>query len=995
MGTGSTSQLCLRLALRSRRWKLAFELTCMRIDKENFQALLLDLEFEQDGLLPGRYRKAFPAAEAELVADLDAEKLIFPTAQGLVVHDDTTSHFGASENAVVFECVARLLACGYLPKHIELEPKWKVGHGNKSGKADILIKDNHGLAHLIIECKTWGTEFKKAWALMEADGGQPLSYAQQEKSVQYVALYASHLDPDTGHVATDLHLVRTHDNPQLLEQLRLAHPGQELPTFAGAGNAKAMYRAWAETYQRESARRGLFDADTPPFAVGKKNYALADLRDPGTADTEGKYHEFATILRQHNVAGRENAFDKLVNLFLCKIVDEQQNASDLKFRWKGRAYDSDFDLQDRLQQLYSAGMKAMLREDVTYITNAQIDDAFRFVRHDPDATRDTIKKYFRELKFFTNNDFAFIDVHNEKLFELNATVLRKIVELFQEMRVRTDEPNQFLGDLFEGFLDGGVKQSEGQFFTPIPVVRFLLYSLPLAELLRGIRGPLRAIDYACGAGHFLNELALELRALLPEADREQADAGLVGIEKEYRLSKVSKVSAFMYGQQHTEIVHGDGLAQHEKTPEGTFQVLIANPPYSVKGFLQTLPEAERLRYKMYEGLDKKTLGRNNAIETFFIERAAQLLAPGGVAAIVLPSSVLSNGGQYIIARELLLQAFEVVGVSQFGSRTFGKTGTNTVTLFLRRRAKDPAPAVHYKNRVDAWFKTTADGGQAVYQDEHLLLAYCRHQEWDLNHYRTLLQGQPNAELLAYELFQDYRRAFDKQTDTKKLALKVAAQQAEAEQPATEGKKGKKQKEEMDYAAELYRRWVEYLQTQERDKLYYYVLAAADPVPGTAPRPVVLVKGPTDTAEQKTFLGYEWSGAKGNEGIKYLTTDDEAEAAKPKKAAPAAEDTADALDPEATPETLANQSKLASIQSLLYDPEDRDNSAKLNTYFARNFRGEDFEVPEELAPYLSTANLVDMMDFGRVNFDKALSMSPKRKVELDTIWPLAKLECVDS
>ena len=28
-----------------------------------------------------------------------------------------------------------------------------------------------------------------------------------------------------------------------------------------------------------------------------------------------KYHEFATILRQHNVGSHENAFDKLINLF--------------------------------------------------------------------------------------------------------------------------------------------------------------------------------------------------------------------------------------------------------------------------------------------------------------------------------------------------------------------------------------------------------------------------------------------------------------------------------------------------------------------------------------------------------------------------------------------------------------------------------------------------------------------------------------------------------
>jgi hypothetical protein len=37
----------------------------------------------------------------------------------------------------------------------------------------------------------------------------------------------------------------------------------------------------------------------------------------------------ANILRQHNVSGRENAFDKLVNLFLCKLVDESQKQKNI------------------------------------------------------------------------------------------------------------------------------------------------------------------------------------------------------------------------------------------------------------------------------------------------------------------------------------------------------------------------------------------------------------------------------------------------------------------------------------------------------------------------------------------------------------------------------------------------------------------------------------------------------------------------------------------
>ena len=82
--------------------------------------------------------------------------------------------------------------------------------------------------------------------------------------------------------------------------------------------------------------------------------------------------------------------------------------------------------------------------------------------------------------------------------------------MLQDIRLRTEKPNQFLGDLFEGFLDQGVKQNEGQFFTPLPIVRFIVSSLPLKTLHAEPAVP-KVIDYACGAGHFLNEYAQQVK----------------------------------------------------------------------------------------------------------------------------------------------------------------------------------------------------------------------------------------------------------------------------------------------------------------------------------------------------------------------------------------------------------------------------------------------------------------------------------------------------
>ena len=108
---------------------------------------------------------------------------------------------------------------------------------------------------------------------------------------------------------------------------------------------------------------GIFEDNIQAYQIGKNKYTLADdTKAIEAADKEGKYNQFRTILRKYNIARRENAFEVLVNLFLCKLVDEEDNETDLKFYWKGIAYDNYFDFVDRLQDLYQKGMRRFLGE---------------------------------------------------------------------------------------------------------------------------------------------------------------------------------------------------------------------------------------------------------------------------------------------------------------------------------------------------------------------------------------------------------------------------------------------------------------------------------------------------------------------------------------------------------------------------------------------------------------------------------------------------------
>lgn len=57
-------------------------------------------------------------------------------------------------------------------------------------------------------------------------------------------------------------------------------------------------------------------------------------------------------------------------------MDEEENKDNLEFYWKGIAYDNYYDFIDRLQKLYQIGMRKFLKDEVMYISNEQIDDAF-------------------------------------------------------------------------------------------------------------------------------------------------------------------------------------------------------------------------------------------------------------------------------------------------------------------------------------------------------------------------------------------------------------------------------------------------------------------------------------------------------------------------------------------------------------------------------------------------------------------------------------------
>lgn len=945
------------------------------ITKDNIQKVLLDLKFFSNH---GVYTRHFGSADEgfDLEYNYNTGKFNYPV--GLQADRNTTQEDYQKESYVVFVCVAQLFERGYLPQHIKLEGRNYAGAD--TGYCDILVSDNNGEPYLIVECKKADIdkkedEFRKHWARTMRDGDQLFRYFNTYRKAQYLCMYAADCPEYRKNgekiyrLEINYHVISLVDNEEYLQTDNKLHSFLEMREQQGG--SEDFFNVWKQTYKQDFTTRGLFEEGIDAFNIGKKSYGVNDLKTIDEYSLDKKYNEFALILRKHTISSHENAFDKLVNLFLAKIIDERYHSDELQLLWKGAAYDDYFSLQDRLINLYKRGMKEFFDDEVASVENAEIENAFKFLTSKADEARDTIKRYFRKLKYFNNNPFAFLDVHNEQLFYKNAVILKDTISMLQDIYLTKNTDNQFLGDLFEGFINRGVHQSEGQFFTPIPIVRFLVSSLPLRQILEGGEIP-KVIDYACGAGHFLTEYARQIKPIVEELahleniyDKRAKEERLisvlreyyeqiVGIEKDYRLSKVSQVAAFMYGMDGIHIHYGDGLQEMSGIQDHTFSVLVANPPYSVSGFLETLPEEDRERYTLNNYISN--IEKNNSIETFFIERAAQLLKSGGVAAIVLPASVLSGTGLYMYTREILLKNFDVVGICCFDKKTFGQTSTRTITLFLRRKDLEPDFAKHLDNRIESWF-TGNTSDDTYYKDSDKINSYIERMGYKKEDYRKFLNGELTESFMESEMVKDYLKALNikKQTsNANSIGLNSRAKKVRDEAQKFIKSRSYKDLTPAGKLQEELRFTLRFIREIEKEKLNYFLLAASNP------QPVLLVQSPTDKDQEKSFLGYEWSNRKGDEGIHYLNT------GKLKKAS--------SDDEDADDDTIRQIKGVNGISTPLFNPMDINDVSKINSLVRANFNKENLELNEGISKFVSMGNLVDMMDFSRVIFTKEIKTS---------------------
>lgn len=879
------------------------------IDKDNFRQLLKKINFAEEH--KNIFTKSFGSlTECIMTVDWNKGELIYPAA--VKINDKTTCNFEKPENFVVFECVHRLLEKGYRPEHIELEKRWNLGHDTKGGKADVCVYDQSGKNMLlIIECKTAG-KYDKALKILKEDGGQLFSYLQQERSTQWIALYAS--DWKNDEISYKCEIINCQDDANIL---KMEEKDNSVLLYKKAYTVNDYFLAWKETYGQKIWQGLIFGQDTQAYKIGVRPLMKKDLKD--FDPTDKIVNRFEEILRHNNVSDKENAFNRLIALFICKLVDEikkqENDIVEFQYRQGSDTYES---LQDRLQRLHTEGMQDFMGEKIFYVSNDYAENLFsNYSSHKRKNAIDDLKNTIRILKFYSNNDFSFKDVHNEELFFQNGKILVEVVQLFENHRIVYPSKHQFLGDLFEQLLGKGFKQSEGQFFTPTPITRFIWDSLPLTKIPK-------VIDYACGSGHFLTEAVESINVRL-KTDENNAwvEKHIFGIEKDYRLARVAKISLFMNGAGGGNIIFGDGLEnQPEKQIENSaFDILVANPPYSVSAFKSHL----KLKNNTFELLSKIS-NDGSEIETLFVERIAQLLKPQGIAAVVLPSSILSNdSSSYTGAREILLKNFKLRAVVQLGSKTFGATDTNTVVLFLEKNNEPPKQWQLKQDSANAIINASL---AEDWEEQQILMAYLQKINVTIEDYKAFTKESASLSNFATcEYLKMYADEFLKLSRIVNLKNNKTFKKLSAQ----------------EQTARLHQEFYAFAKPIEADKLLYFAL--------TYQQTTLIVSAPTDNTEQKQFLGYDWSNRKGSEGIQII-----------------------------------------QAGGMLYNAHNHNAPDTIAAAIRQSFTASSLKKDlGEKQKYCTLANLSDMIDFSRITFSKAIKLTPDKKIEIRSKYPLVILE----
>ena len=297
---------------------------------------------------------------------------------------------------------------------------------------------------------------------------------------------------------------------------------------------------------------------------------------------------------------------------------------------------------------------------------------------------------------------------------------------FSHNRAADDD---LLGDAYEYLMKNFAAESgksKGQFYTPAEVSRVMAKLLRIDELDRAEH---TIYDPTCGSGSLL------LRAL---AEASNPRVSIFGQEKDSSTAALAKLNMLLHGISSADIKVGDTLADPQFKQYGmvsTFDVCVANPPFSMKNWLASGMENDQYNRWTANLLPPAKCGDY----AFLLHLIASMKTDEGRGACILPHGVLFRGNAEYDIRKHIVKKHYIKGIIGLPPNIFFGTGIPASIIIIDKKNKNSRKGIFFidakdgfkkdgaKNRLrEQDIKRIVDAWDAQQSIDH----YCRLVEWD-------------------------------------------------------------------------------------------------------------------------------------------------------------------------------------------------------------------------------------------------------------------------
>ena len=367
--------------------------------------------------------------------------------------------------------------------------------------------------------------------------------------------------------------------------------------------------------------------------------------------------------------------------------------------------------------------------------------------------------------------FDDFDVNSNKL---GSTVARrnerlaKLLDGIALMRLGAVDEHDIdaFGDAYEYLMTmyaSNAGKSGGEFFTPADVSELLTR---LGTV--GKKKINKVYDPACGSGSLL------LKAL-KVLGKDAVVTGFFGQEINITTYNLCRINMFLHdvGFDKFDVACEDTLTNPQHWDDEPFELIVSNPPYSIKWPGNDNP----LLINDPRFSPAGVLAPKSKADMAFIMHALSWLAPNGTAAIVCFPGIMYRGGAEKKIRKFLIDNNYIDCVIQLPDNLF--FGTSIATCIMVLKKNKPDNQVLFIDASNEFVKVTNNNRLTYENIEKIVSCFTeRTEEVYFSHvasYDEVMQNDYNLTVSRYVEPEDTREKIDISTLTERILLTIQDQ----------------------------------------------------------------------------------------------------------------------------------------------------------------------------------------------------------------------------